>query len=475
MRDRGGTEMQGPPLCAALALALAACTQLPPENDREATRLDLSQRLQADLPPSPSDLDPACSSEVLALLQAPLTEDGAVRIALLNNHGVRAAYERLGIHRADLVQAGLLRNPIFDGDARFLFDGGTELELGLAQPFLDLFYRPLRERLAEHEFAKAKLLVTGELVHLVFTARRAIANLLAAQQLVALQQQALSAAVAAHELTLELHAAGNTTDQALAAARVGESAARLDLAEAEQAAAEAREPLQQLLGLWGAATTWTIAGTLGEDPLAGVDLEHVEARAVAASLVLGAQREAADSAAQSAGLESWRGWLPDGSIGLSALREPGGDWGLGPHLALELPLFDHGTGRQAKADATLRETLHQHVQQAVEVRSRARLLRDRLVLLADRLRFSREIHRPLRADVVRTTLQHYNAMQIGAFDVLREQQRQLADDRERTVLLYHAHLARLDLLELLAGGLPRHAAPPIMVVTRDTSTVTEGH
>ncbi|HEU4419043.1 MAG TPA: TolC family protein [Planctomycetota bacterium] len=460
---------------APLALALAACTQLPPGNDREATRLDLSQRLHADLPPSPSDLDTACTVEVMALLQAPLSEDNAVRIALLNNHGVRATYERLGIHRADLVQAGLLRNPVFDGDARFLFDGGTELELGLAQPFLDLFYRPLRQRLAEHEFAKAKLLVADELVHLVFAARRAVVNLLAAQHLVAVQQQALSAAVAAHELTIELHAAGNVTDQALAAARVGESAARLDLAAAEQAVAEAREPLQQLLGLWGASTAWTVAGTLGEDPLEGVDTEHVESRAVAASLVLGAGRAAADVAAQSVGLESWRGWLPDGAIGLSALRERGGDWGLGPHLALELPLFDHGTGRQARAEATLREALHQHVQQAVEVRSRARLLRDRLVLLADRLRFSREVHRPLRAEVVRTTLQHYNAMQIGAFDVLRAQQRQLADDREHAVLLHHAWLARLDLLELLAGGLPQHAAPPILAITRDIPTVTEGH
>ena len=38
------------PLSAALALALAACTQIPLANDREATRLDLSQRVQADLP-----------------------------------------------------------------------------------------------------------------------------------------------------------------------------------------------------------------------------------------------------------------------------------------------------------------------------------------------------------------------------------------------------------------------------------------
>ncbi|HEX6813889.1 MAG TPA: TolC family protein [Planctomycetota bacterium] len=463
------------PATACMALTLAACTQLPPQDDRESTRVDLSQRLQAELPQSPSDLATACTLEVAAMLQEPLTEDAAVRITLLNNHGVRATYERLGVHRADLVQAGLLRNPVFRGDARFLFDGGTEIELGLAQPFLDLFYRPLRERLAEHEFTQARLLITDELVHLVFATRRAFVNLRAAQTLVSLQEQALAAAVAAHELTLELHAAGNTTDQVLAAARVGEAASRLDLAAAEQAAVEAREPLQQLLGLWGGATAWTVGGPLGDDPLAGVDLEHVEARAIAASLALGAWRAAADAAAQSAGLESWRAWFPDGAVGVSALREPGGEWGLGPQLALELPLFDGGQGRQARAAATLRETLHRHVQQAVEVRSQARLLRDRLVHLGNRLRFSREVHLPLRADVVRTTLQHYNAMQIGVFDVLRAKQQQIADERDHATTLHHAHLARLELLELLAGGMPQHAPPPMAAIQSNSPTIAEGH
>ncbi len=470
--------MRGCPALAALALALVGCAQLDSAADRDAVHSDLARRVGTELPATPADdVAVEIGSDVVAMLEEPLTEDSAVRIALLNNHDVHAAFERLGIARADLVQAGLLRNPIFEGDARLLFDGGTELELGLSQPFLDLFYRPLRERLAEHEFAAAKLLVTDDLVHLVFAVRRAFVHLRAAQQLALLHQQTLAATAAAHELAMALHTAGNTTDRALAAERLGETRARLDLAAAEQQALEAREPLQQLLGLWGPATAWTIVGDLADDPLAGLDTEHVEARAITASLDLAANRAGIDSLAQRAGLESWRGWLPDGALGLSALRERGGDWGLGPRLALELPLFDRGAGRQTRAAARLRAGLHHHVQNAIEVRSAARLLCLRVVRLAEAVRFLRDVHLPQRAEVVRATLQHYNAMQIGAFDVLHEKQRQLADVREYVTTLRDAHQARLDLMELLAGGSPMAAQDPGLPAATGTPGTdrSEGH
>jgi len=449
-----------------LLLSLFGCQPFDPASDVEGVRSELVRRLGAELPAAASGLDAGPGPEVEQLLAERLTEDNAVRIALLNNRDVRATYERLGIARAELVQAGLLRNPVFDADARFLFDGGTELELGLAQPFLDLFYRPLRERLAEHEFAAARLVATRDLVHLVFEVRRNFVHLRAALQVEALQRQALRAAVAAHELTAELFAAGNTTSQALALERLGETQARLDLASAEQAAHEAREPLQVLLGLWGAHTAWSVEGALSNDPAAGVDTEHIEARAITASLDLATHRAGIDAIAQQVGLESWRAWLPDGALGITAMREPGGDWGLGPHLALELPVFDRGSGRKARAGAQLRAELHHHVQLAVEVRSAARLLRDRLQLLAGRVRFQRDVHLPQRAEVVRTTLQTYNAMQIGVFDVLRQKQLQLADGRDHVATLRDAHLARLDLQELLAGGMPAAAMQPMTATAR---------
>ena len=39
-------------------------------------------------------------------------------MALLNNRELQALYAELGVAQADLVQAGLLSNPVFDGAVR---------------------------------------------------------------------------------------------------------------------------------------------------------------------------------------------------------------------------------------------------------------------------------------------------------------------------------------------------------------------
>lgn len=446
--------------------------------DAQSVREALASRLGAEPSiASAAELDPAIDATTQELLQSPLSEDTAVRIALLENRDVRATLARFCIARADLVQAGLLRNPVFDANAKFFFDGGTEVELGLAQSFLDLFYRPLRERIAEAEFAAARVMVTHEIVHLVFNVRRAFVQVRAAQQLVVLQGRSLATAISAHELMRQLHGAGNVTDVALAAERLSESRARLDLAAAEQTARDASEPLQELLGLWGPHTQWTVVAAPEQDPLADLDLTHLETRCVAASLDLQEQRAHIDALAQRAGLESWRGWLPEATAGVTAKREAGNGWGLGPAVMFELPLFDRGQSREDRVASALRAGLHHHVQLAVEIRSAARRLRNSLTALGNRLRFLRDIHLPMREDFVRKTLQHYNAMQIGAFDVMRARQQQLVDERELLTTLRDAQLARLDLQELLAGSMPPHSLDPTWPEFGGPSpnTATGGH
>lgn len=449
----------------AFAVTFAACRTNDP-NDTAMLRDDLAQRTGVALPDDTNDVDAA----VAALLQQPLTEAAAVRVMLLHNHRVRAMCERLAIARSDLVQAGLLRNPVFDGDARFLFDGGTEIELGLAQPFVDLFWRPLRERLAEHEFAAARVLVTDALVQLVFDVRRAFVDVRTTMAVTARRRDALETAEAAHQLAVELHAAGNLTDQALALERAGETRARLDLADAELAEFEAREALTTRLGAYGNETEWTLASA-DEAPLPPIDLDHVESRAIAASLDLAAARAGIDAAATAAGLESWRGYLPSASFGASAIREPDGDWGLGPRVNFEIPLFDTGATARTRADATLRSRLHDHTQLAVEIRSKARTLRERVARLTERDRFFRELHLPQRATVVRTTLQHYNAMQIGVHDVLRVRRQELVDQVEHAAVMHDLLHARFDLQQLLAGSMPTPSAATTGV--RPASAVDE--
>ncbi|MCK7513349.1 MAG: hypothetical protein MZV70_61145 [Desulfobacterales bacterium] len=66
-----------------------------------------------------------------------LTAAGAIQIALLNNARLQARYEELGISQAELIQAGLLKNPTVFGSARFPANspGATELRFELLPEF----------------------------------------------------------------------------------------------------------------------------------------------------------------------------------------------------------------------------------------------------------------------------------------------------------------------------------------------------
>lgn len=109
---------------AAAMVMLTACAELPPDSGFPEVQKVASERLEGkDVrwdrgAPAPI----AASAAVAQLLESPLTVDGAVQIAILHNQRLQAAYEALGISEADLIQAGLLKNPTFS--AEFLFGAG---------------------------------------------------------------------------------------------------------------------------------------------------------------------------------------------------------------------------------------------------------------------------------------------------------------------------------------------------------------
>jgi cobalt-zinc-cadmium efflux system outer membrane protein len=121
-----------------------------------------------------TELDTQVAEEVRALLDDTLTADEAVQVALLNNRELQALYAKLGVAQADLVQAGLLSNPVFDGAFFFPVAGGpAKPDLSVAVSFLDIFYIPLRKRVAAAWFEDAKLQVTGTVLDFATTVRAA--------------------------------------------------------------------------------------------------------------------------------------------------------------------------------------------------------------------------------------------------------------------------------------------------------------
>jgi outer membrane protein TolC len=89
----------------------------------------------------------AVKEEVKKLISDGITMNEAVKIALLNNRKLQAAFEEIGIAKADLVQAGLFTNPNLSAIFRFPFRGsGTGIEAAGVLNIADLWQIPIRKK-----------------------------------------------------------------------------------------------------------------------------------------------------------------------------------------------------------------------------------------------------------------------------------------------------------------------------------------
>jgi cobalt-zinc-cadmium efflux system outer membrane protein len=439
---------------APLAVAaLAGCATVPKDAGFGDVRRDVADRTgQAVEWDRGTEADYAASQRVRSMLAAGIGADEAVQVALLNNRGLQATYEGLGVAQAELVQAGLLRNPVFDADVKFLEGGGgTLVELAVVQDFLDVLYIPVRRKVATASFEAEKLRVTGAVLDLAGEARRAFYDHAAAEQTLELRRTVAAATEASYDLARRLREAGNITALDLANEQALHEAAKLELARAESAVLETRERLNVLMGLWGPDTNWTLRQRLADPPAEEPATDDVERRAVEQSLELAEARRQAEAAGRTLGLQRSLGLLPEVQAGAAAEHEPEGDWAIGPAVSLPIPLFDQGQAKVAAAAAELRRARRQYVAAAVEVRSAARSARNRLVAARDRAVYVKQVLLPLRQEITRQSQLQYNAMLIGGFQLLQAKQAEVEAGVAYVEALREYWVARSDLQRVQSG------------------------
>ena len=459
-------------LALALAGTLAACTSLEQIDGEVAERMDaeLAQRMEPAV--ELGALDEGLAAEELAVrLERPLSAGDCVAIALANSPRVRATLAGLDVGSAELARAGRISNPVFEIEALF-FDAGTELEGSLSQTIVDLFLRSARERAARSALAVREADAARALVGLASDVRRAVVRAESSARWLAGARRAQSTADASAELMAELFAAGNVQRAELSRLEVAAAMAEGTVAAAEVELFEAREALNALMGLEGAAA-WELASPAdpgpGRAPALG-EPAALEQAAVRASLDVAASEALVAELGERAGWQRAESWLADLELGVSFARETDGEWGVGPELAVPLPLFDRGAPAEAAARARLREACADHEALVLEVRSAARRLAERAERLRAQLAALEERELPAARRLVDDTLQSYNAMQIGVFDVLSARAAELDAERRLVETSREARLAEIDLAELLSGGLNRArlAAPAPRAPGRNT-------
>ena len=303
-----------------------------------------------------TDLDKEAAEKVEALLKGKLTADQAVQIALLNNRDLQAVYSELGVAQADLVQAGLLRNPIFDAAVLFpVSDGGKpKLELSAVMNFLDIFYVPLRRRAVAARFEEAKLRVTGSVLDFAGRVRTAFYVHQSNQQFLDLRQTIVQALSASFEVARRLHEAGNITDLDFFRERALLESGKVALRAAEGAVRQSREELNILMGLWGKHTEWQGDERLPDIPEQPIETKDVERIALSRSVDLLNARQRIVVAGQQLGFFRWTALVPEMDVGTGGEREEDGSWKVGPVLEFPIPLFDQGQARIGRAAAELR-------------------------------------------------------------------------------------------------------------------------
>jgi cobalt-zinc-cadmium efflux system outer membrane protein len=463
-----GQAMSRPPAALLLptlmlALSLGGCASLdarPAFGDvRQGIADRTSQTIQWN---TGSEADAAVAAKVRSMLAEQLTLDEAVQVALLNNRRLQGTYEQLGVAQANLVQAGLLKNPIFDAELKFLDNApGTKavLEMAVIQDFMDIVMIPLRKRLAQAQLEATKAEVAAAVLDLASEVRVAFVSLQAAQQTLALRQQILQSTDASYDAAKRLREAGNITSLALANERAMYEESKLAVASAETAALEARERLSALMGLWGSDTGWSIAESLPPVPDEEMDLSELERRAVASSLGLAMLRNEMRVVASETGIDAAELVFPELAGGAAAEYEgPDDRWQAGPAVAVGIPIFDWGQARTAAGRHQLRRLWNQYTALAIEIRAAARAARYRLQNARRQSEYYRRVVVPLAEQITAETQLQYNAMQLGVFQLLQAKRREI-DTRRQYILAQRDYwIARTELEQILAGRRLRNTA-----------------
>ena len=386
------------------------------------------------------------------LRKDPLTETDAIQVALLANLNLQATYEELGIAQADLVEAGLLRNPTLSLEVRFPSQPALPYEINLTQTFIDLLLLPLRKKAAEASFEVAKLRVTHEVLKTVAEVKTAFYRG-KREQLVELRRQVNAATAASLEASYGLHEAGNITDLSYANECAMYEGSKVDLAQAEAVALDTREELNVLMGVWGPDTQWKLANRLPALPPNEISPGGLESLAISQRADLGAARQQVELAAQGIGMKRFAAFS-DINVGAHIEKDAGGELTSGPAIDFPLPLFNQGQPALAAAQAMFRQSRARYAALAVEIRGEIRRKRNTLIATRQRAEYLAAVLVPLQHQIVHQSQLQFNAMSIGVFQLLEAKRAEIEAGRDYVQALQDYWVARAELEQAVGGKLP---------------------
>ena len=408
--------------------------------------------------------DEAVARRIRELSSRDLSVDRAVQIALLNNKELQAVYEDLSIAQADLVQAGLLQNPSFSGGVAVPIAGSdvqTGFSLGVAQDFLSVLTLSARKKIAGAELEATKLRVGNAVLRTTFDVQAAYYTLVASQQTLEMRRTVLETGDAAAALAEAQHVAGNIGDLDLVNQRLLYEQLRTDVRRSEADVLTAREALTRFLGLWGLEASFHVPPKLPELAPADPPLDHLEALAIRERLDLASAHQQTQALSHAAAMAKNFRFIGSLAAGATFERSPERFTAITPSASVDLPIFDQRQAVIARLEAQLRQAQARESALAVDIRSEVRAARGRLVAMRDVVERYAKVVVPLRESAVSFSQEQYDAMLIGAYQLLAAKQNEVDAYRQFIEALRDYWIARAEVERAVASAIPSGLpAPP---------------
>lgn len=439
-------------------LLISACASAPKQDAAAQLEQRLSERYPTALLSTPT---PVLTNKMLDL-------NSAVQVLLAQSPQVRIELAQLGIADAQLLQAELISNPHLSIGALKPEDGGRwQLDVGLSQPLLELFTRPLRRQLSEDNMLMVQLRLQESLQTLIAQTGETYYAAIAAHQHLLVQQQMLDATLARQQLANSLYRAGNMSENSFLYYDIELRRVQQQIKKRER---KAQEKYLELLNMIGMDSKQQVELPDQLPALPAEEFAHTELLTQARNDRLDVnitRQQLAQLENRGSLVRAENGWR-DMNIGINAEREFDGATNVGPEIEFALPIFNRNQGKLAVIDAQTAKTKAQLARALLQADSEIAQALNQMQSAREQLDL---ITASLQVAEKRVTLSNreVNFMLGSPFELLNIKRQQIQLAHEYTNELANYWEARTQ-LELAIGR-----ALPSSKSTTDHSTMDHGN
>ncbi|MDP1979545.1 TolC family protein [Undibacterium sp.] len=366
--------------------------------------------------------------QAAVLLKAPLTQDVAVQIALLNSSALQAMLAQHQAAGAMAAQSGGIANPLFSFERN---RQSGELEMGrlLSVGLLDLLSLPQRQSMAQHSLAQAQTQLSLDVIDRVSQVRVAWVKAVAAQQSLEYARQVGEAADASAILAERMLKAGNFNNLQAARQQAFKADAVAQLSFALHNSLSTREELVRLLGLDDEQEkALKLPEHLPDLPATPLAVEAIGPQATKNRLDIQLAKQELDAAAARQGVSLFSSFT---DIELGIRRDTNfdaagrSDIKRGVEVSLRLPLFDWGDAQRTAMNANTLAASYRLQTTMNNAGSHLRVSYSAYRSMYDIARQYRDEILPLRKRISVENQLRYNGMFISVFELLADSREQI--------------------------------------------------